>query len=64
MAVNLQVNNVFNTKTIQSMITDLNRTAIWADDEEILDGTLAANYRDWVITMGNPHPAFGCSQIV
>jgi len=44
---------------VQSKITDLNRNSIWADDEEILDGTLAANYLDWVTTMGNPHPAFG-----
>lgn len=58
-AVNLQINNFTNTKTIQSKITDLNRTAIWADDEEILDGTLAQNYLDWVQTSGNPHPAFG-----
>lgn len=58
-AVNLQVNNVFNTKTIQSKITDLNRTAIWADDAEILDGTLAANYLSWVASDGDPHPAFG-----
>ncbi|MDH7493818.1 MAG: TonB-dependent receptor, partial [Candidatus Saccharicenans sp.] len=58
-AVNLQVNNFLNTKTIQSKITDLNRNSIWADDEEILDGTLANNYRDWVTSMGNPHPAFG-----
>ncbi|MCX8160899.1 MAG: TonB-dependent receptor [Candidatus Saccharicenans sp.] len=58
-AINLQVNNVFNTKTIQSKITDLNRTAIWADDTEILDGTLAANYLNWVASDGDPHPAFG-----
>lgn len=58
-AVNLQINNFTNTKTIQSKITDLNRTAIWADDEEILDGTLARNYRTWVQTEGDPHPAFG-----
>lgn len=59
LAVNLQINNFTNTKTIQSKITDLNRTAIWADDEEILDGTLAQNYRAWVQSYGDPHPAFG-----
>jgi hypothetical protein len=58
-AINLQVNNVTNTKTVQSKITDLNRTAIWADDEEILDGTLASNYPALVQSEGDPHPAFG-----
>lgn len=59
LAINLQIDNVTNTKTIQSKITELNRTSIWADDKEILDGTLARNYRTWVQTKGNPHPAFG-----
>jgi len=59
LAVNLQINNVTNTKTIQSKVTELNRTSIWADDKEILDGTLARNYRTWVQTKGDPHPAFG-----
>lgn len=58
-AINLQINNVTNTKTVQSKITDLNRTSIWADDEEILNGTLAQNYRAWVQSDGDPHPAFG-----
>ncbi|MDY0231763.1 MAG: TonB-dependent receptor, partial [Candidatus Saccharicenans sp.] len=58
-AINLQINNVTNTKTIQSKNTDLNRTSIWADDEEILDGTLAENYQQWAQEYGDPHPAFG-----
>lgn len=58
-AINLQINNITNTKTIQSKVTQLNRTRIWADDEEILDKTLANNYLDWVQSQGDPHPASG-----
>jgi len=58
-SVNLQINNVTNTKTIQNKVTELNRTSIWADDEEILNGILAKNYRSWVQAQGDPHPAFG-----
>ncbi|MGB9763950.1 MAG: carboxypeptidase regulatory-like domain-containing protein [Candidatus Saccharicenans sp.] len=58
-AINLQINNFTNTKTAQSEITDLNRTAIWVDDSQILDHSLAQNYKTWVQTEGDPHPAFG-----
>jgi len=58
-AINLQVNNFTNTKTVQSKVTDLNRTAIWVDDEDILSGAAAQNYRTWVQEDGDPHPAFG-----
>ena len=57
-AVNLQVNNFTNTKTAQSAITDLNRTSISVTDEEILDHTLAQNYKTWVEEYGDPHPAY------
>ena len=46
--INLQINNVTNTKTIQSMIYDYNLDGIYADDSEILDGTLARNYKTMV----------------
>jgi hypothetical protein len=58
-AINLQLNNFTNTKTVQSKVTDLNRTAIWVDDEDILSGAAAENYRTWVEEDGDPHPAFG-----
>ena len=58
-AINLQVNNFTNTKTVQSKVTDLNRTAIWVDDEDILSGAAAENYGTWVQEDGDPHPAFG-----
>ena len=58
-AINLQINNITNTKTVQSKITTLNRTDIYVDDEDILSGTLAQNYLNWVEEDGDPHPAFG-----
>ena len=41
------------------LMADLNRTAIWVDDEDILSGVVAENYRTWVEEDGDPHPAFG-----
>ncbi|HAV41384.1 MAG TPA: hypothetical protein DCW97_03115, partial [Acidobacteria bacterium] len=58
-AINIQVNNFTNTKTVQSKVTDLNRTAIWVDDADILSGAAAENYGTWVQEDGDPHPAFG-----
>jgi len=51
-SINLQVNNLFNTSTIQSMNSDYSWDYIYATDEEILDGTLAANWRQMVADAG------------
>ena len=48
-SINLQVNNVLNTKTIQSINRDYNLDGIYASDEEILDGTLAAQWQQMVV---------------
>jgi len=47
-SINLQVNNILNTKTIQSINRDYNLDGISASDEEILDGTLAAQWQQMV----------------
>jgi hypothetical protein len=47
-SVNLQVNNVLNTKTIQGINRDYNLDGIYASDEEIMNGTLAAQWKQMV----------------
>jgi hypothetical protein len=47
-SINLQVNNILNTSTIQSIDRDYNLDGIYASDEEILDGTLAAQWQQMV----------------
>jgi hypothetical protein len=57
-SVNLQVNNVTNTGTIQSRIIDLNLDGIYADYPQILDGTLASDYRAMVVDAGDTNHGF------
>lgn len=57
-SINLQINNVTNTKTIQSRITDLNLDGIYADYPQILDGTLARDYKAMVADAGDSNTAF------
>lgn len=52
-SINLQLNNVTNTKTIQSHEMHLNLDGIYATNAEILDGTLANNYRAMVADAGD-----------
>ena len=58
-SINLQVNNVTNTKTIQSKIRDLNLDGIWADNAQILDGTLARDYKAMVLDANDVNSAYG-----
>ena len=58
-SINLQINNVTNTKTIQSKIYDYNLDGIWADDAQILDGTLARDYKAMVLEAGDVNSAYG-----
>ena len=57
-SINLQINNVTNTSTIQSRITDLNLDGIYADYPQILDGTLARDYRAMVVDAGDTNAGF------
>lgn len=69
--INLQVNNITNTKSITNKIFDLNRvgsryytdypgTRIYYEDA-MLDGTFVNNWYEWFTkdTAVDPHPAFG-----
>ena len=47
-----------NTKTIQSRITDLNLDGIYADYPQILDGTLARDYKAMVADSGDTNAGF------
>ena len=58
-SINLQIDNVTNTKTIQSKIYDYNLDGIWADEAQILDGTLASTYKQMVIDAGDTNSAYG-----
>ena len=58
-SVNLQINNVTNTKTIQSKIYVPNLDGIYADDSEILDGTLANTYKTMIEDADDVNTAFG-----
>jgi hypothetical protein len=54
----LQVNNLTNTQTIQSMICDYNLDGIYATDEEIMNGTPAQNYQAMVVEAGDTNTAY------
>ncbi len=68
--INIQINNITNTKTIQNKIFDLNRFSNFYSltvngvtyniDESILNGTFAENWQTWFTTLSHPdpHPAF------
>lgn len=57
-AINLQINNVTNSKFITGKVTTLNRQSIYADDWEFLNGSLAQTLNDRITAEGEPHPAF------
>jgi len=58
-SVNLQVNNVTNNQTIQSKIYTLNLDGIYADNAQILDGTLARDYKAMVRDANDVNSAYG-----
>ncbi|MGZ5453602.1 MAG: TonB-dependent receptor [Candidatus Aminicenantales bacterium] len=58
-SVNLQIDNVTNTKTIQSTITSPNLEGIYASNDEILDGTLASTYQQMIVDAGDVNTAYG-----
>jgi len=58
-SVNFQVDNVTDTKTIQSRIMDYNLDGFSGYDAEILSGDFARNYRTYTADEDDLHPAFG-----
>ncbi len=52
-SINLQINNITNTDTIQSMIITPNRSSFTGYHEQILDGTFATDYMSIIETRGD-----------
>ncbi len=58
MSVNLQINNLTSTSTIQSHITDYNLDGIYVDYPQILDGTLAREWPQLVVDAGDTNHGY------
>jgi len=58
-SINLQINNVTSTDTIQSVITTPNRSSFTGYHPQILDGTFATDYLSIIETRGIAHAAYG-----
>jgi hypothetical protein len=57
-SVNLQINNVTNTNTIQSVVEDYNLDGFSGFDDEILNGQFALHYPEYTAANDTVHPAF------
>jgi hypothetical protein len=57
-SINLQINNITNTSTIQSQENHLNLDGIYADYPQILDGTLASDYHAMVVDAGDTNNGY------
>ncbi len=57
-SINLQVNNITDTDTIQSKITTADRQSFTGYTNEILNGTFARDYMSIITSRGIAHPAF------
>jgi len=61
-AINFQINNVTNTKSITAINNTLNRNSIFAEDWEFLNGTLKQDLNNRIANSDAPYPpnpAFG-----
>jgi hypothetical protein len=57
-SINLQVNNITDTDTIQSKVTTADRQSFTGYTTQILDGTFARDYMSIIASRGIAHPAF------
>ena len=57
-SINLQVNNVTNTRTVQSAIITPNRSNFTGYHPQILDGTFATDYMQIINSRGIAHPMY------
>jgi hypothetical protein len=57
-SINLQINNVTNTDTIQSKVMTADRQSFTGYHPQILDGTFARDYMSIISSRGIAHPAF------
>jgi len=57
-SINLQINNVTDTNTIQSKVMTIDRQSFTGYTTQILDGTFARDYASIIASRGITHPAF------
>jgi hypothetical protein len=57
-SINLQINNITDTDTIQSKITTADRQSFTGYTTQIMDGTFARDYMSIISARGIAHPAF------
>jgi hypothetical protein len=58
-SINLQFNNVTNTKTVQSRVGDYNLDGFSGYDDQILSGEFATHYPEYTVESGDTvHPAY------
>jgi len=57
-SINLQVNNVTNTSTIQSKVMTPDRTSFTGYTNEILSGAFADNFMSYIASKGIAHPMY------
>jgi hypothetical protein len=57
-SVNLQINNVTGTSTVQSRVGDYNLDGFSGYDQEILDGQFATHYPEYTAADDTIHPAY------
>ncbi|MDH4270970.1 MAG: hypothetical protein OEW18_03235, partial [Candidatus Aminicenantes bacterium] len=57
-SINLQIDNVTNTRTIQRWVSDANLDGFSGYDAEILDGTFARDYQAIIAAENDTHPGF------
>ena len=58
-SINLQINNVTNTDTIQSKIMNADRQSFTGYTNEILNGTFAKDFKSIIASRGIAHPSYG-----
>jgi len=58
-SINLQINNVTNTDTIQSKIMTADRQSFTGYTTQILDGTFARDFMSIIASRGIAHPSYG-----
>ena len=58
-SINLQINNVTDTDTIQSKITTADRQSFTGYTTQILDGTFARDFQSIIASRGIAHPMYG-----
>jgi hypothetical protein len=57
-SINLQINNLFGTSTIQRWDQDVNRTGFAGYDDELLNGEFSQDYMQYIVWEDDVNPAY------